>query len=116
MHDGFNPFGASGAQYSVWPVMVTPYNLPPSMCMRDPMIFLTVIVPGPKTPKQKLDVYLQPLVAELKRLWTDGVMTYDISKKQNFLMRAALIWTISDFPAYSMMSGMLIFNCFHIHF
>ena len=31
--------------------------------------------------------------------------TYDISTKQNFQMRAALMWTISDFPAYSMLSG-----------
>ena len=31
--DGFNPFGASGRQYSCWPVILTPYNLPPSMCM-----------------------------------------------------------------------------------
>ena len=27
--DGFNPFGKSGQQYSSWPVIVTPYNLPP---------------------------------------------------------------------------------------
>ncbi|VFQ76380.1 unnamed protein product [Cuscuta campestris] len=26
--DGFQPFGQSGSQYSCWPVMVTPYNLP----------------------------------------------------------------------------------------
>ncbi|CAM8887318.1 unnamed protein product [Rhodiola kirilowii] len=27
--DGFNPWGMSTKQYSVWQVMVTPYNLPP---------------------------------------------------------------------------------------
>ena len=32
--DGFAPFGHSGKQYSCWPVIVTPYNLPPWMCMR----------------------------------------------------------------------------------
>ena len=31
-------------------------------------MFLTVLVPGPKNPKQKLDVFLQPLIAELKEL------------------------------------------------
>ncbi|CAM9000806.1 unnamed protein product [Rhodiola kirilowii] len=25
--DGFNPWGMSTKQYSIWPVMVTPYNL-----------------------------------------------------------------------------------------
>jgi len=31
--DGFSPFGLSGRQYSLWPVILTPYNLPPDMCM-----------------------------------------------------------------------------------
>ncbi|XP_057990575.1 uncharacterized protein LOC131172956 [Hevea brasiliensis] len=68
-------------------------------------MFLTVLVPGPRNPKDKLDVYLQPLIAELKQLWEVGVETYDASKKNNFNMRVALLWTISDFPAYSMLSG-----------
>ena len=32
--DGFNPFGHSSVPYSCWPVIVTPYNLPPEMCMK----------------------------------------------------------------------------------
>ena len=32
--DGFNPVGTSGEAHSVWPVIVTPYNLPPGMCMK----------------------------------------------------------------------------------
>lgn len=103
--DGFQPFGQSGQQYSSWPVIVTPYNLPPWLCMKEEYMFLTVIVPGPRNPKDKLDVYLQPLIAELKQLWEVGVETYDASKKNNFNMRVALLWTISDFPAYSMLSG-----------
>lgn len=102
--DGFQPFGQSGKHYSCWPVIVTPYNLPPWMCMKDPYMFLTIIVPGPKNPKQRIDVYLQPLIAELLALW-EGIHTYDVSKEHNFLMRAALLWTISDFPAYGMLSG-----------
>ncbi|XP_057774691.1 uncharacterized protein LOC130993686 [Salvia miltiorrhiza] len=103
--DGFAPFAQSGRQYSSWPVIVTPYNLPPWLCMKEQFMFLTVLVPGPSNPKMKLDVFLQPLIHELKSLWEVGVNTYDISLKQNFQMRAALIWTISDFPAYAMLSG-----------
>ncbi|XP_031116582.1 uncharacterized protein LOC116020237 [Ipomoea triloba] len=103
--DGFQPFGQSGQQYSSWPVILTTYNLPPWMCMKADYMFLTVLVPGPKNPKEKIDVFLQPLIAELNQLWEVGVQTYDISKKQNFQMRAALLWTVSDFPAYSMLSG-----------
>lgn len=34
--DGFAPHGQLGRTYSCWPVVVTPYNLPPGMCMKRP--------------------------------------------------------------------------------
>ena len=48
---------------------------------------------------------MQPLIEELKDLWKNGVETYDISKKQNFQMQAAVMWTINDFPAYPNLFG-----------
>ncbi|XP_045824924.1 uncharacterized protein LOC123917287 [Trifolium pratense] len=90
--------------YSCWPVIVTPYNLPPEMCMSKPYMFLAAVIPGPSSPTVGIDIYLQPLIDDLKRLW-EGVVTYDISRNQNFTMRAALMWTINDFPAYEMLSG-----------
>ncbi|KAK9110572.1 hypothetical protein Sjap_018632 [Stephania japonica] len=103
--DRFQAFGQSRKLCSSWPVILTPYNLPPSMCMKKEVMFLTVIVPGPNSPTHQIDVFLQPLVKELQELWHNGVSTYDVSTKTNFLMRAALMWTVSDFPAYSMLSG-----------
>ncbi|XP_013608060.1 PREDICTED: uncharacterized protein LOC106314786 [Brassica oleracea var. oleracea] len=103
--DGFSPFGMSGRQYSLWHVILTPYNLPPEMCMQREFLFLSILVPGPKHPKRALDVFLQPLIHELKMLWHHGVQTWDYSQQQNFNMRAVLMWTISDFPAYGMLSG-----------
>lgn len=61
--DGFTPFGQSASPYSCWPVIVTPYNLPPWMCMSTPYLFLTMIIPGRRNPKSKIDVYLQPLMS-----------------------------------------------------
>ncbi|XP_021749414.1 uncharacterized protein LOC110715152 [Chenopodium quinoa] len=103
--DGFAPHGQFGGQYSCWPVILTPYNLPPSMCMKRQFMFLSLLVPGPKNPKGNLDVYMQPLIHKLKQLWEVGADTYDISRKQNFNLRAAILWTVSDFPAYGMLSG-----------
>ncbi|XP_021726589.1 uncharacterized protein LOC110693724 [Chenopodium quinoa] len=103
--DGFAPHGQFGGQYSCWPVILTPYNLPPSMCMKRQFMFLSLLVPGPKNPKGNLDVYMQPLIHELKQLWEVGANTYDISRKQNFNLRAAILWTVNDFPAYGMLSG-----------
>ena len=103
--DGFNPFGSSGQQYSCRPLILTPYNLPPLMCIKKQYMFLMVNVPGPNNSKHKIDLYLQPLLHELKLLWEDEIQTYDVSKRENFQLCALMKWTINDFPAYSMMSG-----------
>lgn len=79
--DGFNPFGHSSISYSCWPVFVTPYNLPPWMCMKEDVLFLTLIIPGPNNPGNNIDIYLRPLIDELKSLWKVGARTYDVSKE-----------------------------------
>jgi len=66
--DDFTPFSISGISYSVWPIVVTPYNLPPEMCMTTTYMFLSCIILGPTNPKNMIDVYLQPLIDELKML------------------------------------------------
>jgi hypothetical protein len=72
--------------------------------MRPEFMFLSMVIPGPSSMVRNIDVYLQSLIDELAQLWSSGALTYDISRKQNFLMRAALMWTINDFPAYGMFS------------
>lgn len=63
-------------------------------------MFLTIIIPGPNNPKAKIDVYLQPLIDDLKLLWDERVQTWDVQKNENFNMRVAFCWTINDFPVY----------------
>lgn len=38
-------------------------------------------------------------------LWEKGVEAWDAKVKKNFTLRALLLWTINDFPAYAMLSG-----------
>ena len=75
------------------------------MCMRPEFMFLSMVIPGPSSPGRNIDVCLLPLIDELTQLWSSRALTYDISRKKNFVMRAALMWTINDFPAYGMVSG-----------
>lgn len=103
--DGFNLFGKSGQQYSLWPVILTSYNLPSNLCMKREFLCLSILVPGPEHPSRSLDVFLQPLIDELNELWSNGVCTFDVSQQQRFVMREVLMWTISDFPAYAMLYG-----------
>ncbi|XP_026433102.1 uncharacterized protein LOC113330515 [Papaver somniferum] len=103
--DGFNPNGCFGLNYSCWPVILCPYNLPPSMCMKREFSMLCLLISGPRAPGKDIDVYLQPLIEELKELWNDGVMTFDSFTGSEFLMRARLLWAIHDFPALGTLSG-----------
>ncbi|XP_021747879.1 uncharacterized protein LOC110713739 [Chenopodium quinoa] len=66
---------------------------------------LTLLIPGPSSPGNDIDIYLQPLIKDLKELWEVGLETYDASTDKRFMMHAALLSTISDFPAYAMLSG-----------
>jgi len=68
-------------------------------------MFLSMIIPGPSNSGWNIDVCLRPLIDKLTQLWSSRALTYDISRKQNFVKRAALMWTINDFPAYGMVSG-----------
>ncbi|XP_021716888.1 uncharacterized protein LOC110684761 [Chenopodium quinoa] len=103
--DGFNPGANMSSRYSIWPVMLVPYNLPPWMCMKSDKIILSLLIPGPKSSGNDINVFLQPLIDELKELWEIGVKPFDAHTKHTFNMRAVLVWTISDFPAYANLSG-----------
>ncbi|WMV19316.1 hypothetical protein MTR67_012701 [Solanum verrucosum] len=101
--DGFNPFGNMSTNYNMWHVILFPYNLPPWKCFTDPFMMMSLLIPGPQAPGKDIDVYLRPLVDELKELWSDGVETFDASTGECFKMHDAVLWTINDFPAYDVM-------------
>jgi hypothetical protein len=103
--DEFNPFRSFAASYSFWSAILTVYNLPPWMCIMPEFMFLSTAIPGPSRPGRNINVCLRSLINELMQLWSSGALTYDISRKQKFLMRVALMWTINNFLAYGMVSG-----------
>ncbi|GJU51545.1 uncharacterized protein Tco_1221100 [Tanacetum coccineum] len=103
--DGFNPFRTMTISHNTLPVILIPYNLLLWLCMKQPSFILSILIDGPKAPGDKIDVYLQLLIDELKDTWRDGVSTYDASTKSMFQLHDALLWTISDFPAYAKLSG-----------
>ena len=73
--------------------------------MKQAQIMMSTLIPGRKAPGKDFDVYLRPLIDELKELWENGVRTYDAVEKKHFTLRAAVLWTIHDFPAYGTLSG-----------
>jgi hypothetical protein len=96
--DGFNPFSEKNTKYSMWPVFVVPYNLPPWACMQESNFMMTLLIPGPSSPGKDFDVFLEPLVEDLLNLWT-GVSAYDANTGKMFKLHAAALWCIHDYPA-----------------
>ncbi|KAI3470177.1 hypothetical protein Pfo_026840 [Paulownia fortunei] len=82
--DGFNMFRNMSNAYSMWAVL---------------------LVLGPKAPGKEIDVYLHPLINELKELWSEGIEAYDATAERIFQLHAIVMWTIHDFPAYETMFG-----------
>jgi hypothetical protein len=56
--DGSNPFGSMSNLYSMWPVLVTPYNLPPWACTEQSNCILSLVIPGPTYPGKDFDVFM----------------------------------------------------------
>lgn len=103
--DGFNPYAALSSKYSCWPVILVTYNLPPWLCMKRKFMMLSLLISGPKQPGKDIDVYLQPLIDDLKLLWQGVECVYDSVREETFTLKAVLFWTINDFPAYGNLSG-----------
>jgi hypothetical protein len=111
--DGFQAYNSDSTSYSCLLVFVMPYNLPPNKCLMEGFIFLALVIPGPKEPKKQMNIFLHPLMEELKELW-QGLDAYDSHLKCRFNLCAAYLWLIHDYLAYDKFVGWCVhgqLNC-----
>ena len=54
--------------------------------MKRKYIMLSMLISGPKQLGNDIDVYLEPLIEDLKELWDEGVDVFDANKKEIFKM------------------------------
>ncbi|KAL6334469.1 hypothetical protein AAG906_016009 [Vitis piasezkii] len=106
--DGINPHSSMSSRHSCWPIIMVIYNLPPWLCMKRKFMMLSLLISGPRQPGNDIDVYLAPLLDDLKMLWDVGVECYDVHQQEVFTLRVVLLWTINDFPAYGNLSGCVV--------
>ena len=66
--DGFNHFENMSISYSMWPMILIPYNLLPWTCMKQTFFILSLLIPNPTVPKNDIDIYLKLLIDELNDL------------------------------------------------
>ena len=98
-------------KYSMWPVFVVPYNLPPSAFMDQSNLMMALLILGLCSPGKDFELFLQPLIEELIELWK-GVHTYDAIIDKEFKLHAAVLWCIHDYPALATLSRRTTKGCF----
>ena len=107
--DGMNPFKLNNTNWSTWPILILIYNLEPWFVTKKFFISLCILISRKHSPSSiGLDVFIRPLLRELQKLWV-GVPALDFSQpigNRSFNFCAILKWTISDFPAYGLISGL----------
>jgi len=103
--DGMNPYANLSSKHSSWSVLLIIYNLSYWLCMKRKYMMLSMMISGPRQLGNDINVYLGPLIEDLRLLWDEGVEVFDPYEKVNFNLRAFLLWTVNDFPAYGNLSG-----------
>lgn len=66
---------------------------------------MPLLIPGFTSSGNDIDVYLYPLIDELKELETKGVNSYNGHIGDALCMRAVFLWSTSDCLAYVMLPG-----------
>ena len=51
---------------------------------------LSILIQGPKQPENDIDVFLEPLLEDMAKLWNDGKMVWDEFKQECFTLRARI--------------------------
>ena len=59
--------------------------------MKRKFMMLTLLISGPKQPGNDIDIFLQPLIDDLKMLWDVGVEVYDAYLQEIFTLKDVLL-------------------------
>jgi len=103
--DGMNPFVNLSTNDNCWPVILFIYNISLGLFIKRKYMMLSMMISGSKQPGNDINVYLNPLVEDLKLLWLDDVEVFDVVASKTFMMHAMLFCTINDFPTYGNLLG-----------
>jgi hypothetical protein len=61
-------------------------------------LMMPILIQGPRQPRNDIDVFVDPLMEELLKLWTKGERVCDEYKKEHFKLKALLFVTITNLP------------------
>ena len=59
---------------------------------------LSILIQGPKQPGNDIDVFLEPLLEDMAKLWNDGELVWDEFKQECFMLRTMIFVSITHYP------------------
>jgi hypothetical protein len=68
------------------------------LCHKQKYLLLTTLVFGPKQVVNDIDVFLEPLMEGMQKLWEYGVTIWEEYNKQHFNLKVIIFYTINDNP------------------
>jgi hypothetical protein len=68
-------------------------------------LLLTILISRPTQLGVDMDVFLEPLMEEMKKLWEEGVAMWDEFHKDPFTLKAIILVTINDYPTLFSLPG-----------
>jgi hypothetical protein len=66
---------------------------------------LITLIFGLKQAGIDIDVFLEPLMEDMQKLWEYGVNVWDEYKKEHFNLKAIIFYTINNNPAHLSLIG-----------
>src|SRR5436189_5403152 len=66
--------------------------------MKRKYLMLSILIQGLKQPGNDIDVFLEPLLKDIAKLWNDGELVWDEFKQECFTLRAMIFIAITDYP------------------
>jgi hypothetical protein len=64
-----------------------------------------MLISGPRQPGNDIDMFLEPLMEDMQKLWEEGVKMMDASLKKEFTLKAIIFVTITDYPSLFSLLG-----------
>jgi hypothetical protein len=97
-----------------------PRHLQPSSMVDAEMkvLLLTILISRPTQLGVDMDVFLEPLIEDIKILWARGVQMLDGYRKDSFMLREIIFIMINDYPTLLklFLSSNLLHDTLHCHF
>jgi hypothetical protein len=94
--NGMNPFGENRTVHNTWPIILAMYKLPTWLCHKRKYLILSILIQGPKQAGIDIDVFLEPLMEDMAKLWIEGVRIWDQYQQEYFTLYAIIFVCIHD--------------------